>query len=263
MDELPNFGNAVAGDQRSIIMNAAAIETLGLGTPEAALGQIFRVSMQDGDESVNVNLILIGVVGDAQIHTIKRNPRPEMYMNLPDYFSLAIRVSGDPELLLTDVQRTWETMYPGEIFSHYYVEDALALEYQKEQGQMSLFLSFAVLTIVIGCLGLYGLAVFVAERRSREIGVRKVLGASIGEIISLLIWQFSKPVLVANIFAWPIAAFYMIGWLSQYPNRLESPWLGLFCVAAGLTALTIAWATVGTQAFRVARRNPVHALRYE
>lgn len=259
----PNIAEIDNGEARSFILNAAAVKMLDIGTPEEAVGKVFRRNVSPNDEPIYINMILIGVVGDAQIHTIKRNPRPEMYLSTSNYYSLAVRVQGDPQGVLSAVENTWKTMYPGELFRHFYVEDVLAEEYQVEQGQMSLFLTFAVLTIVIGCLGLYGLAVFVAERRTKEIGIRKVLGARVADILRLLVWQFSKPVLVANIFAWPIAGYYMIEWLSQYPNRLESPWVGLFCIAAGLIALIIAWVTVGTQAFKVARENPIHALRYE
>ncbi|MBT5186717.1 MAG: FtsX-like permease family protein, partial [Kordiimonadaceae bacterium] len=263
MDITPSNITEGGGAAYSFILNEAAVKTLDIGSPQEAIGQSFRRNVSPNETPLYIDLEVIGVVGDAQIHTIKRNPRPEIYLSTSDYYSLAIRVPRDSQNVLNAVQSLWQVMYPGEIFRHYYVEEALAREFQKEQGQMVLFFIFAVLTIIIGCLGLYGLAVFVADRRTKEIGIRKVLGASIADIIKLLIWQFSKPVLVANIFAWPIAGYYMINWLTQYPNRLESPWVGLFCIAAGLIALLIAWITVGSQAYKVARKNPIHALRYE
>jgi putative ABC transport system permease protein len=117
--------------------------------------------------------------------------------------------------------------------------------------------------VVIACLGLYGLASFTAERRTKEIGIRRVLGASVSNIVGLLLWQFSKPVLLANLLAWPIAVWSMIAWLENFPYRLDSWLLAPLCVFAGLLALVISWLTVGGNAARVARRNPIQALRYE
>ena len=117
--------------------------------------------------------------------------------------------------------------------------------------------------MIIACLGLFGLASFTAERRTKEIGIRKVLGASVMSIVKLLIWQFSKPVLLANLLAWPIAAWGLLRWLENFPYRLDSWILLPLLLMAGLVALAIAWATVGGNAARVASRNPVEALRYE
>jgi putative ABC transport system permease protein len=118
-----------------------------------------------------------------------------------------------------------------------------------------------MLAIVIGCLGLFGLAAFTAERRTKEIGVRKVLGARSRDIVQLLVWQFSLPVLIANIIAWPIAWWVMRDWLNGFDTRISLtpvPFL-----AAGLLALGIAVVTVGGHAYRVAQTSPVRALRYE
>lgn len=123
--------------------------------------------------------------------------------------------------------------------------------------------TFSIVAVLIACLGLYGLASFTAERRTKEIGIRKVLGANVLTIVKLLMWQFSKPVLLANLLAWPVATWGMMTWLEAFPYRLEY-WIFLpLCLFAGLVALTIAWATVGGNAARVARANPIKALRYE
>ena len=121
--------------------------------------------------------------------------------------------------------------------------------------------AFALLAVLIGCLGLYGLAAFTVARRTREIGIRKVLGARTRDIVRLLVWQFSRPVLVANLIAWPAAWWAMRGWLNGFDARIAlDPKL---FVAAGALALGIAAATVVTHALKVARAHPVHALRYE
>jgi len=117
------------------------------------------------------------------------------------------------------------------------------------------------LAVLISCLGLFALASFTTERRTKEIGIRKVLGATIRDIVRLLAWQFSKPVILANIVAWPIAWWVMRDWLNTFDARIAlGP--GPF-VLAGIIALGIALGTVAGHAFRVARLNPIHALRYE
>ena len=137
------------------------------------------------------------------------------------------------------------------------------LEGWSETNQANIFFAFAILTMSIGCLGLYGLAAFVTERRRKEIGIRKILGANIKDILSLLLSQFTRLVLVANLIAWPIAYLLMTEWLQQYPFRIGNLWIGVFCVAAGIVASLVVAATVGSQAWGVARANPIHAIRQE
>ena len=115
--------------------------------------------------------------------------------------------------------------------------------------------------VLIGCLGLYGLAVFTAERRTKEIGIRKVSGARTGDIVRLMLWRISLPVLVANLIAWSVAYAYLRHWLDGYAYRIDlSP---LYFLAAAAVALLIAWATVYGNTLRLARTSPIHALRYE
>ena len=124
-----------------------------------------------------------------------------------------------------------------------------------------MFAGFAALAVIVACLGLFGLAAFTAERRTKEIGLRKVLGATIRHIVQLLAWQFSKPVVIANLIAWPVAWWAMRDWLNTYDSRIDlgpGPFL-----LAGLLALVIALGTIAGHAIKVARANPIHALRYE
>ena len=126
---------------------------------------------------------------------------------------------------------------------------------------MNIFLLFVGIAIFIACLGLFGLAAFTAGRRTKEIGIRKVFGARVRDVVLLLLWQFSIPVLIANLIAWPIAWYYLHGWLEGFAYRISlSP---LYFLLIGVAALVIAWATVLTHALRVASANPINALRYE
>jgi putative ABC transport system permease protein len=142
-----------------------------------------------------------------------------------------------------------------------FVDDIVYDLYSADEKRAELFGMFAILAVVIGCLGLYGLAAFSAAQRTKEIGIRKVLGARTRDIVQLLVWQFSRPVLVANMIAWPVAWWVMKGWLQRYDAHIglgPTPF-----VTAGLLALGIAIATIGSHAVRVARANPIVALRYE
>src|SRR6185503_6667917 len=133
--------------------------------------------------------------------------------------------------------------------------------YLADQRQGAMFGVFVGIAIFISCLGLFGLAAFTASRRTREIGIRKVFGARTRDLVFLLLWQFSIPVLIANAIAWPIAWYYLHDWLQGFAYRITlSP---LYFVAAGLAALVIAWLTILSHALRVARANPIRALRYE
>ncbi|MDG1707400.1 MAG: hypothetical protein P8H03_01490, partial [Emcibacteraceae bacterium] len=136
------------------------------------------------------------------------------------------------------------------------VYDAL---YADETRRTTIFAIFAILSIFISSIGLYGLAAFVAESRTREIGIRKVLGATVMDIVKLLLIQFSKPILMANVIAWPIAYLNMEQWLSTFAYRIDIS-LAYFLFAGGIT-LIIAWAVVAGHAIKVARANPIKALR--
>lgn len=133
--------------------------------------------------------------------------------------------------------------------------------YRSDEARAETFGAFSLLAVIVGCMGLFGLAAFSAQRRTREIGIRKVLGASTSRIVRLLVWQFIRPVILANIIAWPIAWWVMRDWLNGFDARIA---LGpLPFLMAGMLALLIAVLTIGAHSLRVARANPIHALRYE
>jgi putative ABC transport system permease protein len=159
------------------------------------------------------------------------------------------------------VARVWRKLVPDVPLDARFSEDIVRQLYDAEQARSEVFAAFAGLAILIACLGLFGLAAFTAERRTKEIGIRKVCGARVRDIVRLLAWQFSKPVIVANIVAAPIAWWLMRDWLNQYDERVAltpTPFL-----TAGALALALALATIAGQALRVARASPIHALRYE
>jgi putative ABC transport system permease protein len=152
-------------------------------------------------------------------------------------------------------------MAPTTAITRWFLDDSFENLYQADRKQGEMFGVFVGVAILIACLGLFGLAAFTAGRRTREIGIRKAFGARTRDVVMLLLWQFSVPVLFANVIAWPLAWYYLHGWLEGFASRIDlSP---AYFLAAGLAALLIAWLTILGHALRIARANPIHALRAE
>lgn len=244
----------------SVILNNSAAKALGFESPDAAIGQ--QVRMMDSPVSTLLATI-VGVVEDFHYRSVHEPIRPVMYINDEgNHHAMAVRAkAGQLSAVVGRIDRIWAELVPDRPIQRSFFDVNIANQYQREAKTSEMFATFAGLAIFISCLGLYGLASFTAERRTKEIGLRKVLGASVPHIIGLLVWQFSKPVLVANLIAWPVAWFCMDRWLSDFTYRIDlNP---LLFVAAGSVALAIAWVTVGLHAARVAQSKPIAALRYE
>ena len=265
LDQAPTRDDLIDGGvlQRNIVINARAVEALGMGTPKQAIGRTIETRYELDDISTKAHLTFVGVIGNANLHSAKKAPRPELYPLTSSYHHLLVRYTGVGPEVLSSIRGIWSDMVPGEPFEYFYVDQALAEEFQSETNQANIFLSFALLTMVVGCLGLYGLAAFVTEARRKEIGIRKILGASIRDILALLLGQFSRLVIAANLIAWPVVYFLMSDWLAQYPFRIGAGWILVFCIMAGVLASFVVAATVGSQAWTVARANPIGAIHHE
>jgi putative ABC transport system permease protein len=174
---------------------------------------------------------------------------------------MIVRYRGDPATVRSAVEQQWKQITSEVPFNAKFSEDVIGEMYKKEDARAQIFAAFSLLAVIIGCLGLFGLAAFTAQRRTKEIGIRKVLGARTRDIVRLLVWQFSRPVIIANIIAWPIAWWMMRDWLNGFDQRIPLTPIP-FLIAAAI-ALGIAIATVVGHAIKVARANPIHALRYE
>lgn len=249
------------GYTSSIMINETGLRRLDLGSAEEAIGKIFYRTLDDGAE---LEFQIIGVVPDIHFDSLKAEIRPEIYMLRHDYAAhISVRFSGDPIVILEKVRTLWEREVPSVPFNYDFALDAVAEQYQAEEGEATMFAAFSALAIFIACLGLYGLASFTAERRTKEIGIRKVMGASVIDIVKLLLWQLSTPVIIANLIAWPLSYYAMTIWLEGFSYRIESFIILCCCLAAGFGALLIAWSTVASNSIRVARTNPIKALRYE
>ncbi|MBB6254797.1 ABC transporter permease [Nitrospirillum iridis] len=244
----------------AIILNQSAVKRLGFASPEAALGQPLVLPVRTGP---GVQVTVVGVVEDFHQASVHAAVSPGIFLLSPDRFSqLLIKVKpGDMPGALDLIDRTWRQMVPDQPIPRVFLDAQLQGIYERETKTGHLFAAFSGLALVIASLGLFGLAAFTAERRTKEIGLRKVLGAGVTDIVRLLVWQFSKPVLVANLIAWPVAWYAMRHWLDGFADRIAlNP---LLFLAAGFSALLVAWATVGLHAARVAATRPIVALRYE
>jgi putative ABC transport system permease protein len=245
-----------------LMINEAAMRALGYTAPEETIGKVLQA---DVFRSGTHNLTIIGVIPDIYFRSIKHGIRASAYfMNPSNYRVATINFeASDPAVLRRAIEQVWRENVPLTPISLRFLSDMMNAQYDSETRQAKLFAAFSVLAIVVACLGLFGLASFTAEQRTKEIGIRKILGATAADIIRLLVWQFSKPVLIANIIAWPAAWYLMSGWLEGFEYRLESSFLLTAALVASLVALIVAWLTVASRAYRVARTNPIHALRYE
>ena len=257
----PAVEKAIHDRGMNVVINQYAARKLGFNSPADAIGKVVRGDMV-GNRLGLMDVTIIGVVGDSRFRTVRTPIEPIMFHKVrtgPGW--MMVRYNGDPETLRSALEREWKQVTSDVPFNAKFSEDIMGEMYKKEDARARIFAAFSLLAVIIGCLGLFGLAAFTAERRTKEIGIRKVLGARTRDIIRLLVWQFSRPVIIANIIAWPIAWWMMRDWLNGFDQRISLTPLP-FLIAAAI-ALGIAIATVVGHAVRVARANPIHALRYE
>jgi putative ABC transport system permease protein len=238
-----------------VLINASAARRLGF-TPEEAVGKTLLV--QGG--RANVAGVVADVKEDGPSHPV--NATIYSYWTHSDGGNLSVRIrDGRAREALAFIEHTWGAFAPSVALQWHFLDDDYNKQFLSDERQGRIFGLFVGIAIFIASLGLFGLAAFSTERRTREIGLRKTFGARTRDIILLLLWQFSIPVLAANLIAWPVAYYYLHGWLEGYAYRISlNP---LYFIGAGAVALIIAWATVIVHAAHVARANPVHALRYE
>jgi putative ABC transport system permease protein len=263
-DDFTGTGEEKAARGGNIVINSLALGRLGFASPNEAVGKQLLLSVGDGpQDSLRARMTIVGVVGDIYYRSVRDELAPALFsIDRADFRELTVRYEGVSPLAAQEaIGKVWRALAPDAPFKAEFLDKLIAQQYAAEEAQAAMFAAFAGLAIIIACLGLYGLASFSAERRTKEIGIRKVLGARVPDVVRLMVWDFSKPVVVANLIAWPASWFLMTEWLNGFQHRIDLnavPFL-----AAGLVALLIAWATVAGQAARVARANPIHALRYE
>jgi putative ABC transport system permease protein len=239
----------------AMILNEAAVKLFGYSSPQQAVGRRFKQWGREGT--------IIGVVKDFHFRSLQQEIRPLSMRIEPQGCNLvSINLSTkDLPKTIAAIESKWNTLIPARPFSYFFLDEFFNKQYQGEERFGKLFLNFAVLAIIISCLGLLGLASYSTLQRTREIGIRKVLGASVPNIVNLLSKDFLKLVAVAILIASPIAWYVMDRWLKDFAYRISIGWW-IFLAAAFLAAM-IALLTVSFQAIKAAVANPVSSLRAE
>jgi putative ABC transport system permease protein len=255
-----NFSHDNPGDlTSSVLVNETLIKEYGLENP---VGRIIKQKYTENDEVIEHSFTIIGVVGDYHFRSLREEIQPLLLMMPGEVFNLAAKVGiGNLPNTISSIEAVWNQLESDHPFSYYFLDESFDLLYRTEMRISRVLLAFTVIAISIACLGLFGLASFTAEQRRKEIGIRKVLGATVRDMVLFLSKEWTKWVLLANLIAWPIAWYAMNQWLQTFVYRAPlSPWI---FAAGGTIALVIALTTVSYQAIKASTANPINALRYE
>ncbi|MEO8712832.1 MAG: ABC transporter permease [Parafilimonas sp.] len=251
-----DFSKDFGSDSSAVIINETTAKFLGYDNPVRQ--KIYTTDRDNKPISYNI----IGVVKNFNFESLRQNIGPLCFRLDKNTGLTSFKVNtGNINSLVAQIQNKWKTMAPGLPFSYRFLDDSFNEMYRTEQRVGKIALTFSILAIFIACLGLFGLATFIAEQRTKEIGIRKVLGASVQGIVQMLSKDFIKLVAIAFVLAAPFAWWAMHAWLQNFAYRINIEWW-VFTVA-GFGALFIALITVSFQAIRAAIRNPVKSLRTE
>jgi putative ABC transport system permease protein len=265
-DYIPTFGMEMAAGRnfskriptdlaQAFILNETAVRRIGWPSPQQAVDQEFGYGTLQGR--------IIGVVKDFHFESFHQQIAPLvllLFRSSLDQVSVRIRPDDIPSTLAF-LEQVWKEIRPGFPFSYFFVDDRFDQLYRSEEKLRQIFGLFAFLAVFVACLGLFGLASFTAEQRTREIGIRKTLGATVPRIVALLVSTFLKWVLIANFVALPITWIVMHRWLEGFAYRISIGWVVF--VQSAVLAVIIAFITVGVQSVRAAMANPVDSLKYE
>jgi putative ABC transport system permease protein len=252
------FSRDYPSDTMSVVINETAAKIMGIKDP---IGK--RIISVGNPDPARSTFTIIGIMKDFHYESLHQKIRPLiMQLNRGQTAFLPIRLSTtDFAGSISLIEKLWKKFVPDKPIEFYFLNDNFDQLYRAEHKTSQIFTTFSIISIFIACLGLLGLASFTAERRTKEIGIRKVMGASTTGIIFLLSKEFIKWVLIANIIAWPIAFYIMTNWLEDFAYRINFPYWILF--ASALIAMLIAIITVISQALKAANSNPVNSLKYE
>jgi len=238
----------------NILVNEAGARMLGYSVG-SAVGKTVKIDQAPAT--------IVGVIANTKMEGANGPVRPTVYWDVPFRAGeISVRVRGEHlSHTLTFIDQTWHAFASSSVINRHFLNDDFENQFLADERQGNIFGLFVGIAIFIACLGLFGLATFSTEWRTKEIGIRKVFGGRTKDIIFLLLWHFSIPVLIANVIAWPVAYYYLNRWLEGFADRVNlNP---LYFISAGIVALIVAWATVIAQVTHVARANPIHALRHE
>ena len=264
------FSMEIGGDFRenaevrnqNVIVNEMVTRKLGFKTPLAAVGEVFwGMNRDDGKDNYQYNII--GVVPDQNILGLHNKIKPWIFgMDWDTRYYGAIRLKkGFSASVITDIEQVWEKVIPDYPIEHEFLNGIFNGFYKVYKTMNMVLAGFSALALALALIGLFGLAAFMARGRTKEIGIRKVLGATMPQLVKLLIWQFSRPVMWAILVAMPLAYFASGMYLQFFAERIDTQIP--IIIVSGLVAVGLAWGVIAMHAIKVARSNPIMALRYE
>ncbi|PWK77369.1 putative ABC transport system permease protein [Mucilaginibacter oryzae] len=253
-----NFSDQMPTDSAAMIVNETAARLMGVKDP---LNKPMYLPMDNMAKTFK-EYHIIGVIKDFNFASLRNNISPVILMYGQDNGSLSVKMhTANITGLMAQIKDKWKSIQPGKEFSYSFMDDDFDASYRAEQRMGTIFIIFTTLTIVIACLGLFGLAAYAAEQRTKEIGIRKVLGANVANIVGMLSKDFIRLVLIAIIIAIPFAWFFMHQWLQGFAYRQNIQWWVI--VLSAVAALLIAFVTISFQSIKAALANPVRSLKNE
>ncbi len=244
----------------NVVINELAVQKLGFGTSEQAIGKVFY---RDEEEDGITTFTVVGVMADQNILGLHNSIKPFVFIMRPESYRLAsIKISKNatPQTV-ADIKAAWKRVYPDYPIQGKFLDETFQDIYKIFELGSQTLAGFALIALFLAAIGLFGLAAYMAEQRTKEIGLRKVMGANTVQIVKLLIWQFSKPVIWATPVALAAAYFVSNLYLEFFDDRIGIPFSIL--IGAGIGGLLLSWVTVASHAIKIARTNPIKALHYE
>ena len=247
----------------NVIINETAAQRIGFDSAQAAVGTTFQMLADDSDPTKTIQATVVGVIPDLLERSAREEVYPSVYIiDEQSFRKLSIHYNtSNLSALSAQVAETWKRFAPDIPLRMDFMADRVSGQYEGEEAAGQMFAVFSMLAIVISSLGLYGLASFAAESRTKEIGLRKIFGATTWFIVRLLTLQFSRGVIIANVIAWPVAWYFLKDWLGGFNYQVDLTFVPF--LIAGVATMIMAWMTVGSHAYRVARARPIEALRHD
>ena len=247
----------------NVIINELAAHKLGFESPQSAVGESFWGDTPTEQELDNFEYRIIGVVENRNYQGLHNELKPFIHFTdvYPRQEAIILINQQAPANIIEQIEVTWKDLFPNYPLEHRYLDSLFEDTYQIYRAMNGTLAGFALIAMLLALIGLFGLAAFMARGRTREIGLRKVMGASVPRIVSLLLWQFSKPVIWALVIAIPLSIPATSMYLNFFAERIN--WQVPLVIISGVVAIVLACSVIAVHAFRVARASPINALRYE
>jgi len=245
----------------NVIVNEMALKKLGFSSPEAALNKSFYRIYKNSEKKKEFRVV--GIMADQNFLGLHNNIKPIVFSVFPRFYEMAsVRIKGEHfSQAMATIEGVWDNINPNHPMQVYYLDAYFDGEFKIFRAVNIIIFGFALTALSLAFIGLFGLAAFMATGRTKEIGIRKVMGAESYQIVMLLIWQFSRPVMWALVFALPLSYYFSGIYLEFFAERIEFPMI--LVAGAGLFAVILSWMIILGHAVRVSRRKPIYALRYE